>query len=259
MNHLHKPAISGTSLSAVDLYRSETATPPPPPSHGVRVLFIEWDNVLSADQMVLPDIIGHDARFDLAHSDTIDLGISAPLTAGFLHSFDAVLIGANTFDGGVIHNVSNVLKDFVDQGGGVVLSTFWGYFDGIGAFQDPHGGINGPGYNPLTRGTSSPEGFATVGQVFDPNSPIMAGVNGGTIVDFRGDYAAGSLDAGAQLIANWSDGRPLAAINAAGNVATVTFDPLAVSPTFGNSVGAVFSTGDLGLLMANALDTVAGN
>ena len=75
----------------------------------------------------------------------------------------------------------------------------------------------------------------------------MAGVTSLSSTNFNGDYTG--VDAGATLVASWSNGRPLAAINAAGNVAAITLFPNVV--TYGGA------SGDYQLLFRNALAETA--
>ena len=76
-------------------------------------------------------------------------------------------------------------------------------------------------------------------------------MNSITTVAYSGDYV--SVDPGAHLVATWSDGRPLAAVNEAGSVANVTIFPGGVTPMYNTT------TGDGARLLLNALDFVAGD
>lgn len=120
--------------------------------------------------------------------------------------------------------LSNVLADYVDQGGTVVLATFALNNNGFG-FSD--GRLVTGGYLPITLGDQT--GGADLTLVPDaPGSPLLAGVN-----SFDGGsssyHSASALAAGATLVAHWSgDGAPLVAYKAgpsAGMVVALNFYP----------------------------------
>jgi hypothetical protein len=142
-------------------------------------------------------------------------------------------------------NVSNILADYVDAGGGVVLATFDGLYEANGTWG---GRINSSGYNPFINPINPyPYQSATLG-AFDASSPLMAGVTSLGISEHYGDYLPG-LDTGATLVASWSNGRPLAGLNAAGTVANITIFPEVVY--YGHA------TGDYRELFRNALSYTA--
>jgi hypothetical protein len=109
----------------------------------------------------------------------------------------------------------------VDSGGGVVLSTFDGYYEAsMPSWATSR--INSNGYNPLSGGSTNVFHSVTLG-LYNSSHPIMAGVTSLSSSQFNSDYTG--VDAGATLIASWNNGEPLAAINAAGNVANITLFP----------------------------------
>jgi hypothetical protein len=100
--------------------------------------------------------------------------------------------------------LGNVLADYIDQGGGVVLQTF-SFYSGAGL------GILGRatnGYLPFTTSSyASPGGLTLVKD--SPLHPLLDGVNafnGGT-----SSYQNSSISiaAGATLVGHWSNGQPL--------------------------------------------------
>ena len=251
MTTLHKPLAARTAAH-VAFYGSETATDDHQPHTGpVRALFLGWENNHDNLEQVRKNIAS-DSRFDLAHSAAFDLGVDGELTSRFLNRFDAVLFTTNAFNPDTARAVSDLLHGFVDQGGGVVITTFFGQEIASPVFSNIQDGINSHGYNPLVNGDTQAYMSAQLGEVFDRESPIMNGVNSLGAQVYRGDYFPG-LDDGAQLIANWSDGKPLVAINAAGNVADVTLFPVYDAHTEERI------TGDYVQLFANALSAVSGN
>jgi hypothetical protein len=242
---LIKPA--APVAAPLELYASETSGSLSlnDHKHGAdRALILGFEGNHESLEIVRKDVAS-DARFDFAAGASFDFGADGTLTAGFLSKFNTVLLFIDGADFSIEANAAALLQDYVNHGGGVVISTFWGQ-EG----QVP-GGINGTGYNPLTHGVQDPYNAASLGEVFDPKHPIMNGVQELSAQEYRGDYAPG-LDAGAHLIANWSDGRPLVAVNAMENVAAVTLFPAYdIHPEEG-------VTGDFARLFANALDFVAG-
>ena len=240
------------ALALVEMYASEAAVGGPPQNdhfHGPdRVLIISDEGTTVGGDTLFKHMVD-DKRFDLDKSQSYDIAISGGLSADFLGQFNTVLVSLDGFSVDDVRNMTNLLKDFVDNGGGVVLSTFWGYYQ---SFEGDimSGGINSHGYNPLINGTTDAFSPVTIGQVFDPKSPIMAGVNQISSPMYHSDYLPG-LDDGAHLIANWSNDRPLVAVNAAGNVANLTIFP--ASEPFGAGI-----SGDFVRLFENTLDFVAG-
>jgi hypothetical protein len=109
----------------------------------------------------------------------------------------------------------NVLADYVDGGGHLVLASFsW-----FGPSTDFDGRIAGPGYSPfdsgLTRLGSNPLG------TYDALHPLMAGVLSVTS-SFRNNV---TLDPGATLVASWADGVPFTAVNEACNIVGINAYP----------------------------------
>ncbi len=117
--------------------------------------------------------------------------------------------------------LGNVLADYVDSGGGVVMATF-DFDSGYG----PLGRLGSGGYLPLTTSNS------TSGSVYSlvadqPSHPILNGVssfNGGTSSYHNSPI---SPTPGASLIAHWTDGQPLVATKqrTAGRMAALNFYP----------------------------------
>jgi len=163
-----------------------------------------------------------------------------------LRASQAVLVYSdNSFTDPVA--MGNVLADYIDQGGGVVLNTF--------AFYDAGGyGIEGRvstnGYLPFNLGTNSyPAKLTLVPEL--PQSPLLANVSsfhGGT-TSYQNSPL--SLTTGATLVAEWSNGTPLVGSidDRPGRCAGLNFFPPSSDV---NSVGWVSST-DGAQLMTDAL------
>lgn len=144
-------------------------------------------------------------------------------------------------------NLGNVLADYVDQGGGVVIATFSFYSSGGLGIQ---GRLATGGYLPFTSaGQSSASGLTMVKDL--PTHPILDGVasfNGG-----NSSYHNSSITTanGAALVAHWSNGQPLVGAREAGpgRVVGLNFYP----PSNAALGGGWLASSDGGRLMANAL------
>jgi subtilisin family serine protease len=126
--------------------------------------------------------------------------------------------------------IGNVLADYADAGGGVVL-TLAPFIHGT----ELGGRFESGGYDPFNPG-SGPIGSAALG-VFDATHPIMAGVTRAT----GGLLGSVTFAEGAEIVASWSVGLPFVATRGR-NVAAVN-----ISVAGGGSW-----TGDIPLILHNA-------
>ena len=163
-----------------------------------------------------------------------------------LRAYQAVLVYSdNPFADPVA--MGNVLADYIDQGGGVVLQTFAFYDAGGYGIQ---GRVSTNGYLPFILGTNSyPANLTMVPEL--TQSPLLANVgsfNGGA-TSYQNSPL--SLTTGATLAAEWSNGRPLVGSidDRPGRCAGLNFFPPSSDV---NSVGWV-STTDGARLMTDAL------
>ena len=185
--------------------------------------------------------------------DVFDNSAGLP-TLAQLQAYDAVLIFT---DDGIVGDIGlgNTLASYVDSGGGVVQMTF-SYWNTNGP------GIRGlwqtGGYSVWQTGQQASPGGLTLGTIYDPNSPILAGVtsfNGGASSYYN---TVPGLNPGAVAIADWSNGAPLIAANTqsfSGRVVGLNFYP--VSSDANSTLGFWDASTDGGLLMANALNFAA--
>jgi len=162
-----------------------------------------------------------------------------------LQQYDAVLVYSDSsFNDSAA--LGDVLADYMDDGGGVVMATF--------AFWTPGGlGIGGristAGYLPFTQ--AGQENGTPLTLVADlPSHPILNGVgsfNGGT----SSYHNTIDLAAGATLIAHWSNDYPLVATKepTAGRIVGLNFFP----PSTDARGDFWDSSTDGALLMANSL------
>jgi len=139
--------------------------------------------------------------------DIYDVESYMDLTLNDLENYRAVLVFSDDyFYDGV--TLGDMLADYADNGGGVVLTTF--------AFNPPDElGIDGriltDGYLPFTQGDQS-DYYGMYMEMDLPSHPILDGVSyfyGGS--SSYHEYV--SLDNGATLVASWDDGTPLIAVN----------------------------------------------
>lgn len=168
--------------------------------------------------------------FHDAQSATPTLGELLAYTAVLVYSDDDFL-DATAF--------GDVLADYVDAGGTVVFATFVYNINPIG------GRIVTGDYMPLTLGAQDSPGGLTLVPVL-PGHPLLAGVtslNGGT----SSYHNIVTPTAGATLVANWSNGRPLIAVK--GSVVGLNFYP----PSSDSRVDFWDATTDGARIMANAL------
>ena len=142
--------------------------------------------------------------------DTSSVG-SLP-TLAELESYDTVLTYSNV---GYIDNVAmgDLLADYMDAGGGVVVSTFANSGTATAGLR-LMGRWQTGGYEVVVGGSGQTQTAATMGTVLVPAHPIMAGVstfNGGSHA-YR--PTGTTLTAGSTLVARWSDNKVLVAVGA---------------------------------------------
>ncbi|EDY81209.1 hypothetical protein VDG1235_826 [Verrucomicrobiia bacterium DG1235] len=128
------------------------------------------------------------------------------LTLAQLSAFDAVIVTSNSTFSQAAH-IGNILADFADLGGGVVLTEF--VFQGGWALG---GRIMTEGYSPFTVDPLSGGylGFnSSIGTVFESGSPLLTDVT-----SLNNNYEANSnVSTGATLVADWTSGRHAIAYN----------------------------------------------
>ncbi|MBI3449035.1 MAG: S8 family serine peptidase, partial [Acidobacteria bacterium] len=147
---------------------------------------------------------------DVAAVDVFD-GRNATPTLASLSNYHSVIVVANSAFGDPV-GTGNVLADYADAGGGVVL-TLASFIPG----WQLGGRFSSGGYNPLI-GLGGPIGSSPLG-AFDAAHPIMAGVTQAT-----GDLlGSANVAPGASLVASWSIGQPFVATKGKNLVAVNIF------------------------------------
>ncbi len=178
--------------------------------------------------------------------DTFDARVGTP-SLGSLQAYDAVLVYSN-YQFANRTTLGNVLANYVDQGGGVVEAPFAsnnGVYGLRGRWTTQQYGVWGQG--PVRTGNS-----LTLGTVYDPGHAIMAGVNSFDGGSNSWHSQVGPLTPDSELIADWSNGRGLVAVNTAraGRVVGLNFFP----PSDQSRVDFWDSSTDGLRLLANALN-----
>ena len=198
------------------------------PTIGFRVLMITSGGTLGPMRDLLAEFP------DLVQVDIMDASLAEP-TLDQLKAYQAVLV-SNDSPFSDPAQLGNVLADYVDWGGGVILSiaSFIHNWEIKGRF------LSG-GYMPFNLGTG-PGPASSLGS-YDALHPIMSGVT--TISgDLLGQVA---LAAGAQLVASWANGQPLVATKGAHVVAVNLYYDY-----------PGYWTGDAPLLLHNAVAWAGG-
>lgn len=176
---------------------------------------------------------------DLTVVDIIDVRYSTPSLATLL-SYDSVLVWSNYWFNDSVA-LGNVLADYVDSGGGVVLATFVWY----GPTYNLEGRMM-TDYSPFVQAGDNLYSYANLSW-YNALHPIMTGVS--TVAGYFRDNVTLSLGAGYTPVAEWSDGYPFVATKE--SVVGVTLFPGVVgSPSDW--------TGDVPTLIRNALVWSAG-
>ncbi|TDG12732.1 PEP-CTERM sorting domain-containing protein [Seongchinamella unica] len=172
--------------------------------------------------------------------DFFDAGVVTP-TLVDLQNYTAVLVYS---DGGFADPVAlgDALADYADAGGTVVLSTFAFNINPIA------GRLVTDSYLPVTLGPQSSPGGLTLVPV-DAGNGLLAGVS-----SFAGGSSSYhntvSLEAGATLVAEWSNGVPLIAV--LGNVIALNMYP----PSSDSRSDFWDATTEGDIMMSNALGFV---
>lgn len=155
--------------------------------------------------------------FGLGNIDILSATTGTP-TLAQLSSYDAVFAWTNFIPADGVA-LGNVLADYVDAGGGLLLNTY--------SYSNPWsigGRMQTNGYSPLVNNsTNGDPGSILNALVMDA---IFDGVNLANVIDFtNGNYALPGLDVGATLLADNGAGINMIARNAMGNIIGMNIFP----------------------------------
>lgn len=146
-------------------------------------------------------------------------------TLEFLQHYDAILIFTDSWPVDIpsheaYDTIGNLMADYVDAGGGLVICQFALYGGAAGI----HGRLNSPGYAPLKSGTSLPGGpfddrSIVMNSIDFPLHPVFYGIEIDVLLmpqEYNLSYP--ELDETAILLAEDDQGTNAIAINSNGNI-----------------------------------------
>ena len=218
-------------------------------------------NCITTDVLVLyadkesnsMDVYKKLSAYQYVDIDLYDVNQDTP-TLAELQNYDAVLVYSNR-----MYNdpeaLGDVLADYADNGGGVVVAAFsWNTHSG-GDFR-LKGRYMNESYGSIPYGDYSPYSSGSLGTIYEPTHPIMQAVTSFSTPNFRSGTSA--LNPGATLLAEYDDEQVLVSINdTSGTYRTCALGFLPPSDEV-ISTGSWDSSTDGDLLMHNALRWVAG-
>jgi hypothetical protein len=234
MSLIRRSLLSLLALSAIALFSSSGKADP------LRVAILGapatplWNNDVQSK-------IQSAGMFDAV--DIFNVSSSTPTLAQLL-TYNSVLVYT---DSGFTQAapLGNVLADYVDAGGGVVLAAF------ANASCCALGGRFAADDYWVIRPTSQSQGSVlTLGTVYDPTHPIMDSVNSfnGGVSSF---HIPGPLHPDAARVADWSNGQPLIATRNIGGTRLVNLNFFPVSSDARADLWVASTDG--ARLMANSL------
>ncbi len=143
--------------------------------------------------------------------DTVNIITQGVPTLSETQKYNSILIfgGHNYWGSAVSQAIGDVLADYSDSGGGVVTTTFV-LGSNLGSWI-LHGRFDSDRYHVMIPKTSQISGQSTLGTVYQPEHPLMEGVQvfDGGLSSYR--VPSPQLTVGSTLVANWSDGTALIA------------------------------------------------
>jgi hypothetical protein len=201
------------------------------PEGGINVLIVCADD--NPCEPLASILLGYP---DIGMVDSVDGRYTIPTLDDMLN-YDVVVAWSNYsyLDSTLL---GDVLADYVDEGGAVVLGAFnWVYTGGFGI----GGRFLTEGYNPfVSDNIGNHYSTASLG-TYDASHPIMEGVSAAS--DYYRDYV--SLDPDATLVASWDDDEEFVATK--GSVAAIN-----------SYTGTYYQwTDDVGMIFHNAVSYVA--
>lgn len=206
-----------------------------PSGNGPKILLLAADATNDAQAALVATGMFTDANFtSISYPSTLSLSDLTP--------YDAVLVWTNSSFSNS-QTVGDVLKQYVDGGGGVVMGTF--AFSNSWAMT---GGIFDPNYSPfLPSFQQSVSGTINMATVPNPSHPIFKNISADPVYWWNSNYSNPPLNTGGILLASDTYGNNVVAVNPSGKVIGMVIFPGYLSQ--GNA--------STYLLVANALNSVA--
>ncbi|WP_222615311.1 Ig-like domain-containing protein [Persicimonas caeni] len=182
--------------------------------------FAQDIGIYHADPSYVPDVQTKLQGSGAFTSITLHNANQATPSLTELQQYDAVLVYSNSSFASPVA-LGDVLADYVDAGGHVVLATFG--MQGSSSSLGLQGRFISAGYAPITGSGQDQNTRLTLVKEL-PNHELLAGVN--TFDGGSSSYhnASATLTSGAELVASWSNGLPLVAALTPSNGRTVSLN-----------------------------------
>ncbi|MEX2233362.1 MAG: S8 family serine peptidase [Cyclobacteriaceae bacterium] len=221
-------------------------------SSGIEVQSVTDPTEISRVLILSPDYYVQDLAFILNSMggvavDVFPYEMLASVSVSDLIAYDVVLTTNNfqwIFRGANPAVVGDVLADYVDQGGNVIMNQF-SFAEDFG--WKIEGRLEAENYSPFVTGVVADYAFTSLGPVHQPDHPVIARLN---FLNYTGFLVDVGLADGATAIASWDTGHLFVA--AKNNVVAVNLLP---STGYG---GSFPWQGDLPLVFHNAIKWLSG-
>lgn len=217
-------------------------------SSGFNVAFVS-NGVLAADRSDIISMLSSDPRVETAV--LFDATVAVP-AFNDLQAFEAILYSSDSHGHvrSVDDDLGNLLADYVDAGGGLLLTTF--AFGSNSNTLGLLGRIMSPGYSPFLnrQGQGPADGASLDLNASELSHPTLQNVQSFYAKETNGTVMA---DVSAAIIARYDNGDPMLAANSMMNVLALN-----ALPSPGTTRGELFLQGDFKTLIVNALRYSAG-
>jgi subtilisin family serine protease/sugar lactone lactonase YvrE len=172
----------------------------------------------SGNASIVETVLISTGLFTTADIDVREFPVSISLSD--LLPYDAVLVWVNqNFNNP--QQIGDVLKQYVDAGGGVILATY-----SLSQSWAIQGGILNGNYSPFLPGVEqSVSGVLDLSSVAVPGHRIFAGINTNPTYWFNFNYSNPTLNAGGKLLARDTAGNRVVAENPSGKVVGIVIYP----------------------------------
>lgn len=178
---------------------------------------------------------------------TVDLfnASTATPTLAQLQAYDAVIVWSNV-NFSSSSALGDVLADYVDAGGGVVLAVFANSTTTVNRYLT--GRWQSGNYNVIPPALGTTSGSSSLGSTLDPGHPLMEGVNTLSATTASRPTSL-ALNSGCKIVSTWADGKFLTATHPLQNRCDIGLYP----PSSAVSAGFWNQATDGAAVLANAL------